>query len=371
MATEAAAHKGIAVYRLPLLILGFLALFAGVGAGLARLGWTVPEIAATAAALHGPLMICGFFGVVISLERAVAIGRRMGVSRSARRRPGRHRGDRGRDGRRGVALCRRKRRAARRYARHLPPADARSSRSRSSPARSRGPSAPRSGRRDPRSCGRDVVARVPDPDDCRRAPRAVALPEAVAGGERDVRDHPGRRRNRARRRGAPVGRADVRGGPARAFGLAPQAGPRAPHGARHGPHALHRGMPAVGLRVARDRRCRHAGGGGLAPGSPSYDAAVHALALGFVFSMVFGHAPIIFPAVLRVPVPYQPGVLRAARAAALVARRAARGRRRGPLRLDARGRAAERGRRSRRSLSARLSPWRAGMSARRAKGAAT
>ena len=46
--------------------------------------------------------------------------------------------------------------------------------------------------------------------------------------------------------------------------------------------------------------------GGLAPGSPSYDAAVHALALGFVFAMVFGHAPIIFPAVLRVAVPYHP-----------------------------------------------------------------
>ena len=46
--------------------------------------------------------------------------------------------------------------------------------------------------------------------------------------------------------------------------------------------------------------------GGLVPGSPAYDAALHALALGFVFSMVFGHAPIIFPAVLRVAVPYHP-----------------------------------------------------------------
>jgi hypothetical protein len=46
--------------------------------------------------------------------------------------------------------------------------------------------------------------------------------------------------------------------------------------------------------------------GGLAPGSPAYDAALHALALGFVFAMVFGHAPIIFPAVLRVAVPYHP-----------------------------------------------------------------
>jgi hypothetical protein len=33
---------------------------------------------------------------------------------------------------------------------------------------------------------------------------------------------------------------------------------------------------------------------------------MHALTLGFVFSMVFGHAAIIFPAVLRVAVPYHP-----------------------------------------------------------------
>ena len=46
--------------------------------------------------------------------------------------------------------------------------------------------------------------------------------------------------------------------------------------------------------------------GGLVPGTASYDAALHAIALGFVFSMVFGHAPIIFPAVLRVAVPYHP-----------------------------------------------------------------
>ncbi|MBK7583081.1 MAG: hypothetical protein IPI67_23145 [Myxococcales bacterium] len=35
-----------------------------------------------------------------------------------------------------------------------------------------------------------------------------------------------------------------------------------------------------------------------------YDATLHALFLGFVFSMVFGHAPIILPAVLRVELPY-------------------------------------------------------------------
>jgi hypothetical protein len=37
-----------------------------------------------------------------------------------------------------------------------------------------------------------------------------------------------------------------------------------------------------------------------------YDAALHALFVGFVFSMVFGHAPIIFPAVTRLQVPYHP-----------------------------------------------------------------
>ena len=45
---------------------------------------------------------------------------------------------------------------------------------------------------------------------------------------------------------------------------------------------------------------------GLAPDGLSYDAALHALLLGFVFSMVFGHAPIVFPAVLRVALPYHP-----------------------------------------------------------------
>lgn len=47
-------------------------------------------------------------------------------------------------------------------------------------------------------------------------------------------------------------------------------------------------------------------GGELAAGSPAYDAALHALFLGFVFVMIFGHAPIIFPAVLQIPVLYTP-----------------------------------------------------------------
>ncbi|MCB1961185.1 MAG: hypothetical protein KDE68_11795, partial [Rhodocyclaceae bacterium] len=43
------------------------------------------------------------------------------------------------------------------------------------------------------------------------------------------------------------------------------------------------------------------------PGEVGWDATVHAIALGFVFSMVFGHAPIILPAVLRLKVPYHWG----------------------------------------------------------------
>jgi hypothetical protein len=44
--------------------------------------------------------------------------------------------------------------------------------------------------------------------------------------------------------------------------------------------------------------------GGFLPGHPWRDAALHAVGLGFVFSMIFGHAPIIFPAVARVKIPY-------------------------------------------------------------------
>src|ERR1700686_3833557 len=61
--------------RVPFLGIGFAGLLVGAGAGLARLGWSVPAAPAAVTSLHGALMVCGFFGVVISLERAVAIGR--------------------------------------------------------------------------------------------------------------------------------------------------------------------------------------------------------------------------------------------------------------------------------------------------------
>jgi hypothetical protein len=59
--------------RFPLLVLGFVSLAFGVAGGLARL--SPLEVPGTAIALHGPLMVSAFFGTVISLERAVAIDR--------------------------------------------------------------------------------------------------------------------------------------------------------------------------------------------------------------------------------------------------------------------------------------------------------
>jgi hypothetical protein len=63
-------------WRVPLLVLAMISLVAGAGMGLARLGWSVPHTITNSAGGHGPLMICGFFGTVIGLERAVAIGAR-------------------------------------------------------------------------------------------------------------------------------------------------------------------------------------------------------------------------------------------------------------------------------------------------------
>jgi hypothetical protein len=62
--------------RLPLLAAAFVALAFGVGAGLARAGWAFPLPDAGLVSWHAPLMICGFFGTVIGLERAVALADR-------------------------------------------------------------------------------------------------------------------------------------------------------------------------------------------------------------------------------------------------------------------------------------------------------
>ncbi|WP_142846795.1 hypothetical protein [Telmatospirillum sp. J64-1] len=65
--------RRVAWNRLPLFLLGALSLLAGMAAGLIRLGWDGP--AAGAAWFHGALMVGGFFGTIICLERATALAR--------------------------------------------------------------------------------------------------------------------------------------------------------------------------------------------------------------------------------------------------------------------------------------------------------
>lgn len=63
--------------RIALLALAMGGLLLGMWAGLIRLGWgTLPALRATLPALHGPLMACGFLGVLIGLERSVGTGKR-------------------------------------------------------------------------------------------------------------------------------------------------------------------------------------------------------------------------------------------------------------------------------------------------------
>jgi hypothetical protein len=57
---------------LPFVAFSLLALLTALWAGLLRLGWSLPTFPNLAMA-HGPLMVCGFLGTLIPLERAVAI----------------------------------------------------------------------------------------------------------------------------------------------------------------------------------------------------------------------------------------------------------------------------------------------------------
>jgi hypothetical protein len=68
----------VSLNRLPRLLLLFtslLLLLLALWAGLMRLGWNLAGLQSTVALDHGPLMVCGFLGTLISLERAVALGR--------------------------------------------------------------------------------------------------------------------------------------------------------------------------------------------------------------------------------------------------------------------------------------------------------
>lgn len=62
------------ILRIPLLLCAAIALVAGLFGGLLRLG--LPLNAPGLVELHGPLLISGLFGTLIAVERAVAIGAR-------------------------------------------------------------------------------------------------------------------------------------------------------------------------------------------------------------------------------------------------------------------------------------------------------
>jgi hypothetical protein len=68
------------VWRYPLLVLGMVALLGGLAGGLLRIGWGAGEIPVSLALAHGPLAVCGFLGTLICLERAVALRKAWGYA---------------------------------------------------------------------------------------------------------------------------------------------------------------------------------------------------------------------------------------------------------------------------------------------------
>jgi hypothetical protein len=63
-----------------MLAAGMLSMALGAWLGLVRLGWNLRLPSPDSLILHGPLMVCGFLGTVICLERAVALGKLWGYA---------------------------------------------------------------------------------------------------------------------------------------------------------------------------------------------------------------------------------------------------------------------------------------------------
>ncbi len=59
--------------RVPIVLAVVLALFAALWAALVRVGWKMPALPTPIAGQHGALMISAFLGTLVSLERAVAL----------------------------------------------------------------------------------------------------------------------------------------------------------------------------------------------------------------------------------------------------------------------------------------------------------
>jgi hypothetical protein len=69
--------------RLALMVGAGIALMAGLDAALLQLGVAAPVTSERVAAVHGMLMVLGFIGTVIALERAVALGKKWGFTAPA------------------------------------------------------------------------------------------------------------------------------------------------------------------------------------------------------------------------------------------------------------------------------------------------
>ncbi|NQU63061.1 MAG: metal-sulfur cluster assembly factor [SAR324 cluster bacterium] len=63
-------------HRLPFLAFAMICLVCGLWAGLVRLGWEWPLARWYWLMVHGPMMVGGFLGTVIGLERAVGLGKK-------------------------------------------------------------------------------------------------------------------------------------------------------------------------------------------------------------------------------------------------------------------------------------------------------
>ena len=74
LVTHAKVEQMLSKARFPLIALGMLALLTALWSGLVRLGWAWPLLWPTLFMAHGPLMVCGFLGTLIGVERAVALG---------------------------------------------------------------------------------------------------------------------------------------------------------------------------------------------------------------------------------------------------------------------------------------------------------
>lgn len=67
-------HNAVRKKRIPFVALAMLSLIGGLFAGLQRIGWSIPVGAI--AASHGAIMIGGFLGTLISLEKIIPLKRR-------------------------------------------------------------------------------------------------------------------------------------------------------------------------------------------------------------------------------------------------------------------------------------------------------